>query len=89
MGEASQRLRRAKHDGVGNGGIAWSTLYDEPPTATDDTAMIEAMSGICEKFERYLTGGRSTCPKGTQRSRNEAVVLTHPCLSAERSRRGS
>jgi len=34
-------------------GIARSTLYDEQPAATDDTAIVEAMSGICEEFERY------------------------------------
>ena len=34
-------------------GIARSTLYDVPPAATDDTAIVEAMSRICEDFERY------------------------------------
>ncbi len=34
-------------------GIARSTLYDEPPATTDDTAMVEAMSRIFEEFERY------------------------------------
>ncbi len=36
-----------------SGGIARSTLYDEPRAAIDDTAIVEAMFGICEEFERY------------------------------------
>ena len=34
-------------------GIARSTLYDEPSATTDDTALVEAISGICDEFERY------------------------------------
>lgn len=34
-------------------GVARSTFYDEPAVATDDTAIVEAMSKICEEFERY------------------------------------
>ena len=34
-------------------GLARSTFYDELPASTDDTAIVEAMSKICEEFERY------------------------------------
>ena len=34
-------------------GLARSTFYDEPVVAVDDTAIVEAMSRICEDFERY------------------------------------
>jgi|HubBroStandDraft_5_1064220.scaffolds.fasta_scaffold58771_3 transposase-like protein len=34
-------------------GIARSTFYDEPTAALDDTAIVEAISGICEEFEFY------------------------------------
>ena len=34
-------------------GIARSTIYDEPLAACDDTAIVEAISRICEEFEQY------------------------------------
>ncbi len=33
--------------------VARSTLYDPEPVTCDDTAVVEAMSRICEAFERY------------------------------------
>ena len=40
-------------------GIARSTFYDKP-AAQDDTAIVEAISGICEEFEFY--GWRAFAP---------------------------
>ena len=34
-------------------GVARSTIYDELPAATDDVAIVETMSRVCEEFERY------------------------------------
>jgi putative transposase len=34
-------------------GIARSTYYDRPECAADDTAIVEAMSAICDEFEFY------------------------------------
>lgn len=33
--------------------VARSTLYTEPPTVGDDTAVVEAISRICDEFEHY------------------------------------
>ena len=33
--------------------IARSALYTEPPPADDDTAIVEAIAGICDSFESY------------------------------------
>ena len=34
-------------------GLARSTYYDEPGSAADDTALVEAIEAICDEFERY------------------------------------
>ncbi|WP_292277696.1 IS3 family transposase [Mesorhizobium sp.] len=34
-------------------GIARSTYYDRPERPTDDTAIVEAMSEVCDVFESY------------------------------------
>jgi putative transposase len=34
-------------------GISRSTYYDAAPPATDDTAIVEAIAGICDDFECY------------------------------------
>jgi putative transposase len=34
-------------------GIARSTYYDRPEQPADDTAIVEAMFGICDEFECY------------------------------------
>lgn len=34
-------------------GMARSTFYDEPIRSVDDTAIVAAMTGICDKFEYY------------------------------------
>lgn len=34
-------------------GLARSTYYDAPPSSRDNTAIVEAMSAICEEFEHY------------------------------------
>ena len=34
-------------------GLARSTYYDAPARAVDDTALVEAMVGICDTFEAY------------------------------------
>ena len=34
-------------------GIARSTYYDAPAVGRDDTAIVEAMSAICDEFEAY------------------------------------
>jgi hypothetical protein len=34
-------------------GIARSTCYDEPSASHDDTAVVEAIAGICDEFEAY------------------------------------
>ena len=34
-------------------GISRSAYYDAPAAAPDDTAIVEAMSAICDEFERY------------------------------------
>jgi putative transposase len=34
-------------------GIARSTYYATPPAPRDDTAIVEAISGVCEEFESY------------------------------------
>jgi putative transposase len=34
-------------------GIARSTYYDQPTFALDDTAIVEAIAGICDEFEAY------------------------------------
>jgi putative transposase len=34
-------------------GIARSTYYDRPSASIDDTALVEAMFGICDTFEAY------------------------------------
>ena len=34
-------------------GISRSAYYDAPVSASDDTAIVEAISAICDEFERY------------------------------------
>jgi putative transposase len=34
-------------------GIARSTYYTAPPAPRDDTAIVEAIAGVCEEFESY------------------------------------
>ena len=34
-------------------GISRSAYYDAPVSAPDDTAIVQAMSAICDEFERY------------------------------------
>jgi len=34
-------------------GISRSTYYDAPVSAPDDSAVVEAISAICDEFERY------------------------------------
>jgi putative transposase len=34
-------------------GVARSTYYDQPKKALDDTALVEAIAGICDAFEAY------------------------------------
>ena len=37
-------------------GITRSTYHDQPKRAADDTAVVEAMSAICDEFEAYGCG---------------------------------
>ena len=34
-------------------GIARSTYYDRPQAQLDDTALVQAIAGICDAFEAY------------------------------------
>ena len=34
-------------------GIARSTFYAAPPAPKDDTAIVEAIAGVCDEFEFY------------------------------------
>ena len=34
-------------------GIPRSTFYDAPSTTADETAIVEAISGLCDAFEQY------------------------------------
>ena len=34
-------------------GLARSTYYDQPKRVVDDTAIVEAMFGVCDEFEAY------------------------------------
>lgn len=55
-------------------GIARSTYYDEPMEACGDTALLAAITAICEEFEAY--GWRRVGSALLQ----QGVVANHKCI---------
>ncbi|MER9408215.1 hypothetical protein NKI36_29910 [Mesorhizobium caraganae] len=52
-------------EGCGLMGLSRTTFYDQPRSAADDTAIVEAIAAICDEFEHY--GWRRACRSSAKR----------------------